>query len=312
MVYHIGSAGGTSTPMAESVTQPGTDHIEEPESTSQESKVTGGKAPSTDELSTSQTPVIWTPIFMVVFALVFVIGFSGEALLAEGWIAHFYLGQWIMEGHIIVAGFLWLALVLLARSEWVRIAGIFGTIWAIFMSIDVLIISISGNPASPLIPHINAANCIALFGAYICLSMDQIPFGRWDAWLFGLAPIGGILAVALAFFLTPADARTLGLFEGYVAMTALILSTLIWWLRPSSWKTQPGPAFFFGIAPLTLFLVALPNMDFNPSNFFLAQVVLGPPSISTTTEANFFFSEVVLLCLVLATMRVLKGQFSRA
>ena len=311
MVYHIGIAGGTSTLMAESVTQPGTDHIEEPEPASQESKVTAGNASSTDELPTSQTTVIWTPIFMVIFALTCVVGFSGEALLAEGWIAHFYLGQWIMQAHIIVAGLLWLALVILARSEWVRIGGIFGCIWAIFMTIDVLIISISGNPASPLIPHVNAAICIALFGAYICLSMDQIPFGRWDAWLFGLAPIGGILAVALAFFLTPADARTLGLFEGYVAMTALLLSTLIWWLRPSSWKTQPGPTFIFGVAPLTLVLIALPNMDFNPSNFFLAQVVLGPSSRSTTTQANFFFSEVVLLCLILATMRVLKWQFSR-
>src|SRR6185312_500540 len=46
IVYHIGIAGGTSTLMAKSVTQPGTDHIEEPEPASQESKVTAGNASS--------------------------------------------------------------------------------------------------------------------------------------------------------------------------------------------------------------------------------------------------------------------------
>jgi hypothetical protein len=312
MVYHYGIAGGMNTPMAESVTQPGADHIERPEARTQESKATGEKALSSDDLIIPDTVVIWTPIFMVTFALTFVLGCSVEALLAEGWISRFYLGQWIMLSHIIVAGILWLALAVLARSQWVRSGGIFGCIWAIFMSIDILIISISGNPASPLIPHINAAICIALFGAYVCLSIDEIPFHRWDAWFFGLAPIGGILMVALAFFLTPRDARTLELVEGYVAMTALVLSTLVWWLRPSCWKTQPGPTFFFGIAPLILLLLALPNMGFNPSNFFLALVVLRPSSTSTITEANFFFSEVVLLCLILGIIRVLRAQFTRS
>jgi hypothetical protein len=312
MVYHYGIAGGMNTPMAESVTQPGTDHIEGPEAGTQESKATGERALSTDNLITPNTVVIWTPICMVTFALTFVLACSAEALLAEGWLSQLYLGQWIMQAHIIVAGILWLALAVFARSEWVRSGSIFGCIWAIFMSIDILIISISGSTASPLIPHVNAAICIALFGAYICLSIDEIPFHRWDAWFFGLAPIGGILMVALAFFLTPRDARTLELVEGYVAMTALVLSTLVWWLRPSCWKTQPGPTFFFGIAPLILLLLALPNMGFNPSNFFLALVVLSPSSTSTITEANFFFSEVVLLCLILGAMRVLRAQFTRS
>jgi hypothetical protein len=311
-VYYYGIAGGMNTPMAESVTQPGTDHIEEPEAATRESKATDEKALLADGLITPTTGIIWTPNFIVTFALTFVLGCSADALLAEGWMSHSYLGQWIMQAHIIVAGILWLGLAILARSEWVRSGGVFGCIWAIFMSIDILIISISGSPASPLIPHVNAAICIALFGAYICLSMDNIPFHRWDAWFFGLAPIGGILMVALAFLLTPGDARTLGLVEGYVAMTALVLSTLVWWLRPSCWKTQPGPTFFFGIAPLTLLLLALPNMGFNPSNFFLALVVLGPLSNLTITEANFFFSEIVLLCLILGTMRVLRGQFTRS
>jgi hypothetical protein len=108
------------------------------------------------------------------------------------------------------------------------------------------------------------------------------------------------------------DARPLALIEGYVAMTALVLSTLVWWLRPSCWKAQPGSTFFFGIAPLILLLLAIPNIGFNPSNFFLALVVLSPSATTTTIQANFFFSEVVLLCLALGAMRILRGQFTRS
>lgn len=300
--------------MAESVTQQGTDHTEKPrpELATQESESTGEYSSSIDAASTPQTGGVWAPFFMVTFAAIIVLGLSAEALFAEGWMVHFFVGQWIMQAHVIIVGIVWLALTVLARSYWVRIGGIFGCIWAIFMSIDITIISASRNPASPLIPHVNAAICIALLGAYLCLSMDQIPFHRWDAFFFGLVPIGGILAVALAYFLSPADARSLGLFEGYVAMTALVLSTLVWWLRPSCWKTQPGPTFFFGIAPLLLLLLAIPNIGFNPSNFFLALVVLGPPYTSTTIQANFFFSEVVLLCLTLGALRILRGQFTRS
>jgi hypothetical protein len=300
--------------MAESVTQQGTDHTEKPKPglTTQESKPTGEHSSSIDAAPTPQTGGIWTPFFMVTFAAILVLGLSAEALFAEGWMVHFYAGQWIMQAHVIIVGIVWLALTVLARSDWVRIGGIFGCIWAIFMSIDITIISVSSNQASPLIPHVNAALCIALLGAYICLSMDQIPFHRWDALFFGIAPTGGILAVALAYFLSPADARPLGLFEGYVAMTALVLSTLVWWLRPSCWKAQPGPTFFFGIAPLILLLLAIPNIGFNPSNFFLALVVLGPSATTAIIQANFFFSEVVLLCLTLGAMRILRGQFTRS
>jgi hypothetical protein len=110
----------------------------------------------------------------------------------------------------------------------------------------------------------------------------------------------------------PSDARSLSLFDSYVATTALILSTFVWWLRPSCWKAQPGPTFFFGIAPLILLFLAIASWISNASNFFLAQVVLGPSSTLTITQANFFFSEVVLLCLILGVMRVLKGQFTRS
>lgn len=298
--------------MAESVTESGTGHTGESEITPREHKVTDESTSSTDGLAPLQTGIIWTPFFMVLFALLLVLGLSADALLADGWIAHFYLGQWILQVHIIVAGIAWLTLAVFARSEWVRIAGIFGCIWAIFMSIDIAIISASRNQSSPLVPPVNAAICIALLGAYICLSIDQIPFRRWDALFFGLAPIGGVLAVVLDYFLTPAGTWSLGLFEGYVAATALVLATFVWWLRPSCWKAQPGPTFFFGIAPLTLLLLAIPSMGFNESNFFLAQVVLVPVSTLTATEANFFFSEVAILCLILGTLRILRGQFAHS
>jgi hypothetical protein len=297
--------------MAERLTESGTDHTGEPETT-QKSIIVNENTLPVDQLSLTGTDSVWTPLFMVTFASLLILGLSGDALFAEGWLAHFYTGQWIMQAHVAIAGILWLLLAIFARSRWVRIGAIFGCIWAIFMSIDIIIISTSGNVGSPLIPPVNAALCIALLGAYTCLSMEQIPFRRWDALFFGLAPIGGILAVALVYFLTPAGTWSLGLFEGYVAMTALVLATLIWWLRPSCWTAQPGPTFLFGVAPLILLLLAIPSAGFNESNFFLAQVVLIPLSSQTITEANFFFSEVVLLCLILGTLRMLKGQFIRS
>ncbi|HLH60995.1 MAG TPA: hypothetical protein VKV20_04865 [Ktedonobacteraceae bacterium] len=298
--------------MAERLTESGTDHTGKPETTTQESIVVNENTSLADGLSTPGTDSVWTPFFMVTFASLLVLGLSGDALFAEGWLAHFYTGQWIMQVHIAIAGILWLLLAIFARSQWVRSGAIFGCIWAIFMTIDIVVISISGNVGSPLIAPVNAALCIALPGAYTCLSMEQVPFRRWDALFFGLAPIGAILAVTLAYFLTPASTWSLGLFEGYVATTALVLATLVWWLRPSCWTTQPGPTFLFGIAPLILLLLAIPSAGFNESNFFLAQVVLSPTSSQTLTEANFFFSEVVLLCLILGTLRMLRAQFTNS
>lgn len=294
--------------MAESIIQPGTDHSEEPAAATRGNKETGELALPQAEPSVPPTLVIWTPLFIVIFALVLAFGLSIESILTQGWLNLLYHGQWVMQIHVILVCIAWLAITVLARSSWVRTAGIFGCIWAIFMSVDIAIISHTMGTGSPAIAHVNAAICIALLGAYICMSMDRTPFQRWDAWFFGLAPICGTAAVVLGYFLTPVGVRSMTIFEGYVASIALVLSVLVWWGRPSCWKTQPGPAFLFGTVPLILLLLDISSVGLNASNFFLAEVVLSPMRDRDSNEANFFLSQVVLLSMLLGNMRIIQGQ----
>ncbi len=215
---------------------------------------------------------------MVIFALTLVIGLSAGSLLTQGWFDGYYVGQWIFQAYVIIICLCWLALTAVARLSWVRMGGIFGCIWALFMTVNIVISALYIDPGSLVSARVNAATCIALLGAYICLSIARTPFSRLDPWLFGLAPIAGSSAVA------------------------------VWWLRPTCWKTQPGPTFLFGCIPVLLLLLAIPSFGFNVSNFFLAHVVLHPVGDVPDNQANFFFSQVALLCMLLGTMRVLQGE----
>jgi len=294
--------------MAESVTQSGIDHTDEPEDTPGENMALNVEE-ETLQMGLSEAPsrVIWTPRFMIIFALTLVIGLSVEGLLTNGWLAGYYPGRWIFQVHVILIFMCWLALVVVARSSWVRIGGIFGCIWALFMTVNIVLNASNIDVSSPVFNRVNAAICIALLGSYLCLSVARTSFSRLDTWLFGLAPIAGSLAVVALFFLTPVDGRSPSTLENLIATIALILCVLVWWLRPTSWKTQPGPTFLFGSVPALLLLLAIPSIGFHASNFFLAHVVLYPPD-GSVNQANFLPSQVALLCLLLGTMRVLQGE----
>ena len=293
--------------MAESVTKPGIanehEHLsrENTASNAEEEKPQAG-------LPESPSKVIWTPRFIVIFALTLVLGLSVEGLLTNGWLDSYYTGQWIFQVHVLLNFICWLALVVVARSTWVRIGGIFGCIWALFMSVNITINAFNIDPSSPVLSSVNAAICIALLGSYICLSIARTSFSRLDSWLFGLAPLAGSIAVLALFFLTPGGERSLKALENFIATIALVLCVLVWWLRPTSWKTQAGPTFLFGSVPALLLLLAIPSAGFNMSNFFLAHVVPYLSGGSPYTEANFFLPQVALLCLLLGTMRVLQGE----
>jgi hypothetical protein len=296
--------------MPEGAIQPDIDHENEPEDTIGENTTLNIEEMPQVALASSRPIVIWTPPFIVIFALTLVSGLSAEGLLTEGWLSSFYTGQWVFQAHVILISLSWLAILVLARSSWIRIGSIFGCIWALFMTLNITIIALHANSTSSVLVHVNAATCIALLGSYICLSIDRTPLSRLDAWFFGLAPIIGSIAVALIYFMTPAHARSLNTLENAIATVALVLSLLVWWIRPTSWKTQPGPAFLFGSVPILLLLLAIPNtigfVRFNTSNFFLPHVVLYPGPL--TDEAHFLYAQVALLCLLLGTMRVLQHE----
>jgi len=296
--------------MAEGAIQPEIDHKNEPENSDSKNTTLNVEEMPQAVLASSRPTVIWTPSFIVIFALTLVTGLSAEGLLTEGWLSSFYTGQWIFQVHVILISLCWLAILVLARSSWIRIGSIFGCIWALFMTLNISITAILADSTSPVLVHVNAATCIALLGSYICLSINKTPLSRLDAWFFGLAPIIGSIAVALIYHLTPAHARSLNILENAIATVALLLSLLVWWIRPTSWKVQPGPAFLFGSVPILLLLLGISNttgfVRFSMSNFFLTHVVLYPGPL--TDEAHFFYAQVALLCLLLGTMRVLQHE----
>jgi hypothetical protein len=95
----------------------------------------------------------------------------------------------------------------------------------------------------------------------------------------------------------------------YVAAAALFLSIAIWWLRPSCWQHQPGPTLLFGLSPLLLLTIAIPNSVLHEPDFFLAQLVsFRIYSYGANNETHFFLAQVSLLCLLLAAMRILKCE----
>src|SRR5207244_12771574 len=44
--------------------------------------------------STTPSTVIWTPRFMVIFALALTMGLSAESVLTQGWTSNYCAGQW--------------------------------------------------------------------------------------------------------------------------------------------------------------------------------------------------------------------------
>ena len=260
------------------------------------------------EANVSRTQIIWTPRFIVIFALTLVLSLSIESLLTQGWLHGDYSGLWVFPVYVIFVCLGWLTLLVLTHSNWIRIGSTFGIIWVLFMTMHIIIYSLNTDLSLRVHALINAATCIALLGSYICLSIDKTPVHRLDAWLFRLAPPIVCIVVALLYFLTPANERSLTTLENAIASTALILSLLVWWIRPTLWKTQPGPTFLFGCVPFILLILALSAKVFNPSNYFLAKVLSQPIPYLSTNDTNFFFSQVALLFLFLGIMRVIQSE----
>ena len=239
-------------------------------------------------LTHNSTPIIWTPRFVVIFALTLVIGLSTASLLTQGMLNGYYPPQAILLTLVLFTLGGWVAVVLLVRSLWMRIGGIFGSIWAIFMGIYLVISLLPIDPTASILLHLNASTNSALLGSYICLSIDRTPFHRWDGWFFRLAPILGVSAVAAGYFLLPADLPSLRSLESTTVTVTLILCILVWWVRPSCWRSQPSVTFLFGTTPFILFLLHLPGITDREGHFF-------------------FFMQVALLSLILGIMRVLQG-----
>jgi hypothetical protein len=235
-----------------------------------------------------QSPIIWTPRFIIIFALTLTVGLSLASLFTQGWDNHYYQPGWILLSNTAIIFSIWIAIIIRARSQWARVGGIFACLWAIFTGINFIASLLMVNANLAVIAYLNAVTNIALLGCYFVFSTNHMPFFRWDRWFFRIAPALGLCLALSGFFFAPTLAGQLPGLASTTAAVALYLAIAAWWLRPSCWKTQPGPAFFLGLAPLVLLMLAIPH-TFNGSS-------------------NFFFLQISLLCSLLGAMRILQGE----
>lgn len=286
--------------MPESTIQPNSKHEI---AATQQIEATGGQTQESSAGTGQEKAekIIWTPAFLLTFALTLVIGLSAQSLLTQAWINNIIAGQWIILPQVILVAAGWLGLGIASRSRWMRIGCVFGGVWTVFMVLNIFTNLQGINSNTPLQSSINVAICMALLGSTIGLSVEDTPLTRWDTWLFFLVPLFGALGVTLTYLLTP-QASIITVYNT-LAAAALAASCLFWWLRPSCWKRLPGPTFLFGLVPAILLIMALVNNSMH--DFFLLQVISAHTSLNLN---NFFFAQVYLLCLLLGCMRLRKSE----
>ncbi len=235
------------------------------------------------EGKTQKDPVIWTPGFIVFFALVFALGLSVASIITQGWLNGLYRGEVVLLGYNVLIAGLWIALFLRTKSFWLRLAAIFGFLWIFFTGSNLLISLFQLPYSESILPHSNAAAAMALLGAFLCLSFKTASTDSWDRWFLWIALlvfVGGLLAAYLS------GVRDLSGLENILTGVALFLCIAVWWLRLSCWHWQPLPAFLFGSVPLIQLLFILPHRS----------------------ETNFFYTQVMLLALILGILRVIQKE----
>ena len=256
--------------------------------------------------SSEEAQVIWTPRFIILFAVTLVGGLSLESLFTQGWAIRLISGTWVFLGHIALLSAGWIVLLMVSRSRWVRLGAIFGLIFAMFVAINVVIQTMLVQPSSYLLAHVNVLTFLALPGCYVCLTVDRLPTRRWDAWLLGLTPIIGLILVAPLYFLK--SDRSMSGLENSLSVVALILSIAICWLRPTCWRNAPGPTFLFGLVPFLLLIIDIVYIINNSFALFTVYVTLNASASFFSRETVFFFSQVPLLFLLLGVMRLIKSE----
>ena len=286
--------------MADSIVQPDTNDANKQEGSDelgkehialdQKVELPGLASVLTPAMSTSSM-VIWTPRFIVLFTLMLAAGLTIDSMFVQGWANHLIVAAWVLLGHVVVATGCLLSIIVVTRSRWLRLGSIFGCAWAIFTGINLLWTPTMLGPTSSIPAYMNAAISSALLGSYICFSLEQTPLSRWDGWFFSIALLVSLCVLFLSYVLMPIDSRSLAAVGSGIAATCLILNMLVWWLRPSCWKTQPGATFLLGVMPAIFLLLAIPSVGRGQTNFYLSQVAY--------------------LAFLLGVVRVLQGEMRR-
>jgi hypothetical protein len=243
---------------------------------------------TTATLEPASAKVIWTPRFIVIFALILAVGLSAESLLTRGEVNHYYAPAWVLFGHVgLIVGCL-IAVVAVTHSWWLRVGSIFGMIWAVFISINLVLTFYTLDFASPILAYVNAGVAGGLLGMYMCFAVDGMPWGRWDMWFFRLAPVVVVATFVLAYVL---EGRSLSSADSAASAVMLVLCVLVWWVRSWCWRMQPGPTFLLGLMPALLLVLSLPGVGVG--------------------ETNLFLSKIALFALLLGVIRILQGELRK-
>lgn len=229
---------------------------------------------------------LWTPRFILFFAFITITGLSAASLLTEAQMNNHYQSSLILSGYVIGILIALIRLTCYARSSWMRVSTLFGYLWAIF-SLITFFLPMSG-PLSLIRIQLLAAASSTFLGFYVCLSTHQTPHQRWDTLLFGLIPPLGACILIAYVLLHPIHNDHLRGFIETATTVLLAFASVLWWLRPSCWRTQACPTFLFGIAPLIFIFVTYWAGD----------------RIGT----RLFLSQIALLCILLGIIRVIQAE----
>jgi hypothetical protein len=238
--------------------------------------------------SISQAHPIWTPRFIILFALTLVLGLSATSLLTQGYSNHFFAGEAILLVDCGLVFAAWLTIAIVSRSPWARLGGIFACSWTLFTSVNFVASLLNAPPGAAISTHATAAASLALFASYLCFSINRTPLARWDHWFLRIAPVLAGAIVIASYIFTPRGTRSVHDLETSLAITILYLSIFTWWLRPSCWKSQPGVALLLGIAPIF--------------------VLLTTTLYAFSDETGLSYLQISLVFFLLAALRILQGE----
>ncbi len=239
-----------------------------------------------------QRLIIWTPAFITLFALVLAIGLSMTTVLIQGWLNGHYSDKAVLLAYIPLLFCLWLAVLIKAHSAWVRTGALLACLWSLFLAGNFWLAMLSVDSQAISVVQTNIAANSALLAAFLCFSLAYTPFRLWDTWFFRLLPVLPLIVLGTSYLHHFKEIDVLLRVESLSIKLLLYLCSAVWLLRPSCWRSQPGPTFLFGLAPLMLLLFVLRN-------------VVGD-------EQVFFFQQIFLLCILLGAMRVLQGELRRS
>src|SRR5690349_13512891 len=98
--------------MAESMTRSKQHDKETLTQTAETPGVSAEDAQKDVPLDSYPSPIIWTPRFIVIFALTLVVGLSVASLATQGWDNHYYQPGWILLGNTAILFAIWVAIVI--------------------------------------------------------------------------------------------------------------------------------------------------------------------------------------------------------